>query len=86
MKAADDKSNKDGTAGHLHLFVNKDVTAEGTPIPSGDPAIIHTAAASVEIPANLLKTGENVIWVVLGYADHAPFAPPVIDKVVVTIS
>lgn len=86
VTAASDKSNKDGAAGHLHIFVNKDPTAAGTAIPSGDPAIIHTASTSVEIPANLLKVGENILWVVLGYADHTPFDPQVLDKIIVTVS
>lgn len=86
VAARDDKSNKDGTAGHLHVFVNKDPTAAGTPIPSGDPAIIHTTSTSIDIPADLLKAGENTLWVVLGYADHTPFDPPVLDKVIVTVS
>lgn len=86
VAAASDKSSKDGTVGHLHVFVNKDPTPAGTPIPTGDPAIIHTTSISVEVAANLLKAGENTIVVVLGYADHAPFDPPVLDKVVVTVS
>lgn len=90
VAAKDDKSNKDGTAGHLHVFVNKDPPevspGGGTPIPSGDPAIIHTTSTSIEIPPELLKVGENTLWVMLGFADHTPFEPPVLDKVVVTVS
>jgi hypothetical protein len=90
VAAAEDMSNKDGTAGHLHVFVNKDPTPAGTAIPTGDPAIIHTASAAappnaLEIPIDLFKAGENIIWVVLGYADHTPFDPPVMDRVVVTV-
>lgn len=86
IKGAEDASNKDGSAGHLHVFVNKDPTPPGSPIPTGDPAIIHTAATSIQIPASLLKPGANTIWVVLGYADHTPFAPPVEDQVAFTVS
>ena len=84
-KASEDTSKKDGTTGHLHVFVNKDPTLLGTPIPTGDPAIIHTAATEIQVPATLLKPGENTIWVVLGYADHTPFDPRVLDKVIVTV-
>src|SRR5207237_4165773 len=60
VKATDDTSHKDGSTGHLHIFVNKDpLTPGGAPIPSGDPAILHTAATTTEIPAALLKAGEN---------------------------
>jgi hypothetical protein len=87
VKAASDTSKKDGSAGHLHIFVNKDPVAPGAgPIPSGDPTIIHTAATTTEIPAALLKAGENTIWVELGYADHTPFSPEIVDKVVVTVT
>jgi hypothetical protein len=86
VKAADDKSAKDGSTGHLHIFVNKSPVAPGgAPIASGDPAIIHTAATTTVIPAALLKAGDNTIWVELGYADHTPFSPEIVDKVVVTV-
>jgi hypothetical protein len=86
VKAADDKSTKDGSTGHLHIFVNKSPVAPGgAPIASGDPAIIHTAATTTVIPAALLKAGDNTIWVELGYADHTPFSPEIVDKVVVTV-
>ena len=87
VTAAADLSHKDGTTGHLHIFVNKDPVAPGgVPIPSGDPAIIHTAATKTAIPATLLKTGNNTIWVELGYADHTPFNPEIVDKVVVAVT
>lgn len=87
VKAADDMSHKDGSTGHLHIFVNKDPVAPGgAPIPSADPAIIHTAATTTAIPATLLKTGNNTIWVELGYADHTPFSPEIVDKVVVAVT
>jgi len=85
VKAADDKSNKDRTAGHLHIFVNKDPAPPGAPIPSGDPAIIHTASTTTDVPSALLKAGDNTIWVELGFADHTPFDPQILDKVVVTV-
>ncbi|MDP9070589.1 MAG: DUF4399 domain-containing protein [Actinomycetota bacterium] len=68
---------------HLHLFVDKDPTSPGTPIPQGDPAIIHTADLATEV-ANLAP-GEHVIWVVAGDAGHVPLDPPVLDKVTVTV-
>ena len=87
VKAADDTSHKDGSTGHLHIFVNKDpVPPGGAPIPSGDPAILHTAATTTVIPATLLKPGDNTIWVELGYADHTPFSPEIVDKVVVAVT
>jgi hypothetical protein len=68
---------------HLHLFVDKDPTPPGTPIPQGDPAIIHTAELSTDVAG--LAPGEHVIWVVVGDAGHVPLDPPVEDKVTVTV-
>ncbi len=68
---------------HLHLFVDKDPTPPGVPVPLGDPAIIHTPELSTEIPD--LTPGEHVIWVVVGDAAHVPLDPPVMDRVTVTV-
>lgn len=72
-----------GRTGHLHLFVDRDPTAPGQPIPK-EPGIIHTAETTVEVSG--LAPGEHVIWVVLGNGVHVPFDPLVADKVVVTTS
>lgn len=68
---------------HLHLFVDRERTARGTPVPQGDPAIIHTPEMATEIPG--LAPGEHVIWVVVGDASHVPLDPLVADKVTVTV-
>ncbi|MGH2667938.1 MAG: DUF4399 domain-containing protein, partial [bacterium] len=61
-----------------------------TPLPPGQPyppkdqaGPIHTADSMVGLTG--LAPGEHTIWVVLGYADHTPFDPPVADKVTVTV-
>ena len=81
----EDDSDNDGSAGHLHLFVNKDPTPRGEPIPADDPAIIHTTSRSVAFPADLFTEGTNTIWVMLGYADHTPFEPLVLDRIVIEV-
>lgn len=68
---------------HLHLLVDKELPAPGTPIPQGDPSIIHTPDLSTDV-ANLTP-GEHVIWVVVGDAAHVPLDPPVADRVTVTV-
>lgn len=83
---ADDESNRDGSSGHLHVFVNRNPTPIGEVIPVDDPAILHTTSQSVAFPADLFEVGTNVIWVMLGYADHTPFDPLVLDMVVVEVS
>lgn len=72
-----------GKTGHLHVFVDKEPAAPGQTIPAGDPAIIHSAAAPVSVPA--LAPGPHTIWVVVGNGVHAAFDPPVMDKVTVTV-
>ena len=68
---------------HLHLFVDKEPTPPGVPIPQGDPAIIHTPDLATDV-ANLAP-GQHVVWVVAGDAGHVPLDPPVLDKVTVTV-
>lgn len=80
------KANGDtsGRSGHLHLFVDKQPTPPGQPIPSGDPTIIHTAETTVTLPN--LAPGEHTIWVVAGDGTHKPLEPPVMDKVTLTVT
>ncbi len=68
---------------HLHLFVDRDPTPAGMPIPVGDPTIIHTPQLNTELPD--LGPGQHVITVVAGDAAHVPLDPPVMDKVSVTV-
>lgn len=79
LAAAD--GDRSGRTGHLHLFVDREPTAPGQPIPK-EAGIIHTAETTVEVSG--LAPGEHVIWVVLGDGVHIPFDPLVADKVVVT--
>ena len=78
-------SDTSGKTGHFHVFIDKDPVPAGTLIPHA-PGIVHTAATTTAIPATLLKTGNNTIWVELGYADHTPFNPEIVDKVVVAVT
>jgi hypothetical protein len=73
-----------GQTGHLHVFIDRDPTPAGRPIPK-EPGIIHSANSTIDIPA-FTTPGEHVLWVVLGNGDHVPFNPPVIDKLTVTVS
>ena len=47
---------------------------------------VYDQAMGGGVIAALLKAGENTIWVELGYADHTPFNPEIVDKVVVTVT
>ena len=51
--------------GHLHLFINHDLTPEGTVIPAGD-GIVHLGLAQSEHVLEGLESGEYTVIVVLG--------------------
>ncbi len=69
---------------HFHLFVDKvPALVEGQGIPAGDPQIIHTGSTSMELPD--LAAGEHTVTVVLGYSDHTPWMPQVMDSVTFTV-
>ena len=51
--------------GHLHLFINHDLTPEGSVIPAGD-GIVHLGLAQSEYVLEGLESGEYTVIVVLG--------------------
>lgn len=51
--------------GHLHLFVNRDLTPEGEAIPAGE-GIIHMGSAQSEHLLTGLEPGEYTVIAVLG--------------------
>jgi hypothetical protein len=72
-----------GKTGHLHLFIDKDPAEPGEAIPTGDPAIIHSASSPIAVPA--LAAGEHTLWVVLGNGGHIAWKPAVLAKLTVTV-
>jgi hypothetical protein len=81
IKADGDTSGK---TGHLHAFVDVAPVAPGEAIPTGNPAIIHSATSPIVVTG--LAAGEHTIWVVLGDGAHTAFKDSVRDKVVVTVA
>jgi hypothetical protein len=79
VKADGDTS---GTTGHLHLFVDREPTPAGQPIPA-EEGVIHTAEPSVAVSD--LPAGEHTIWVVVGDGAHVPLEPLVADRLTVTV-
>lgn len=56
---------------HVHYYVDIDPTKvlkAGTPIPAGDPKIIHGAALTQDVGA--LTPGSHTVWVVVGQVSH----------------
>ncbi len=72
-----------GATGHLHVFIDRDPTPAGQPIPV-EAGIIHTTATTITVPD--LTPGAHTLWVVAGDGLHQPLNPRVADKVTVTVS
>lgn len=75
--------DRSGTTGHLHLFIDRDPTPPGQPIPV-EPGIVHTTNTTVELPN--LGPGEHRVWVVVGDGAHYPLEPRVADRLTVGVS
>jgi hypothetical protein len=75
--------NTSGTTGHLHVFIDRDPTPAGRPIPV-EAGIIHTAESTISVPD--LAPGAHTLWVVAGDGTHVPLDPRVMDKVTVTVN
>lgn len=80
VKADGDTS---GATGHLHVFIDRDPTPAGQPIPV-ESGIIHTTETTISVPD--LAPGAHTFTVVAGDGTHAPLNPRVMDKVSVTIT
>lgn len=80
VKADGDAS---GATGHLHVFIDRDPTPAGQPIPV-EAGIIHTAETTISVPD--LAPGAHTLWVVAGDGTHSPLQPRVMDKVTVTVT
>ncbi len=59
--------------GHHHLFVDRDVTPVGEPIPA-EPGIIHLGGGQTEYVLEALDPGEHAVIAVLGDHRHVRLA------------
>jgi len=75
--------NTSGATGHLHVFIDRDPTPAGQPIPV-EAGIIHTAERTIPVPD--LARGTHTLSVVAGDGAHTPLNPRVMDKLTVTIN
>ena len=72
--------------GHYHVLVDPATppkAGETLPMPEKDK-VIHTGASSVTI--NGLTAGAHNIWIVAGSLSHVAFDPPVMDRLIVTVT
>lgn len=71
-----------GATGHFAVFVDREPTAAGAPVPR-ERGILITHEQTIAVPD--LPNGEHEIWVVLVKGDGTPFDPLVADRVVVEV-
>lgn len=67
IKAADGDTS--GATGHFHVFIDRELTPPGQPIPK-EAGIIHSAEGTVDLEG--LAPGDHFIWVVLADGNHVP--------------
>lgn len=72
-----------GATGHFALFVDREPTPLGDPVPV-ERGIIHSSDLVVNVPE--LGGGEHFVWVMLLKGDKTPFDPFVADKVVFEVA
>lgn len=66
---------------HHHLFIDRDVTPPGLPIPGGEAGIVHLGNGQSEFTIENLASGEHTLIAVLADANHIPISPWVTDTV-----
>lgn len=66
---------------HFHLFLNVDPSAEGQPIPSGNPSILHLGGGQTAYTYESLPAGSYRVIVVLADNAHVPLPGQQTDTV-----
>jgi hypothetical protein len=62
---------------HFHVFVDQEPNL--SPGTVWGVEAVHTGA--YELPLVNLGPGTHTVWVAVGYRDHTPYQPPVVDSV-----
>ncbi len=70
--------------GHHHLFIDRDIVAEGTVIPA-ERGVVHLGAAQSEHTFEDLTSGAHIIVAVLGDHEHRRIVDAKTDTVQVVI-
>lgn len=68
-------------SGHHHLFLDRDVSPAGAPIPTEEGYIIHMGTGASEYTFEAVEAGEHRLIAVVGDAVHVPVDPPLADTV-----
>lgn len=72
-------------SGHHHLFIDRDLTPPGEPMPS-EPGVVHLGQAQTEYRIEDLAPGEHTVIAVLGDFQHVPVAGVAPDTVHFTVA
>ncbi len=72
--------------GHHHLYLDADLAAEGTPVPTVPGSIIHMGDGSAEYTFEGVGPGEHRLIAVVADGIHVPLDPPVVDTVMFTVN
>ena len=68
-------------SGHHHLFLDRDVSEAGLPIPIEPGFIVHLGTGTAEYTLENVPPGEHRLIAVVGDAAHIPLQPLVVDTV-----
>jgi len=68
-------------SGHFHLFLDRDVSAEGEPIPAESGQIIHLGTGADSLNLEAVTPGAHRLIGVVGDAAHVPVQPWIVDTV-----
>lgn len=68
-------------SGHHHLFLDRDLTPAGTPIPTEPGYIVHLGTGGDSYTFNSVTPGRHRLIAVVADAVHVPLQPWVVDTV-----
>ena len=68
-------------SGHFHLFLDRDVSAVGEPIPAEPGQIIHLGTGADSLNLEVVAPGAHRLIGVVGDAAHVPVQPWIVDTV-----
>jgi len=72
--------------GHHHLYLDADLTALSTPVPTVPGSIIHMGDGSAEYTFEDVAPGEHRLIAVVADGIHVPLDPLVVDTVMFTVN
>jgi hypothetical protein len=72
-------------SGHHHLFIDRDVSPPGQPIPAGEPGVVHLGGGQTEYLIKGLSPGTHRVIAVVGDWAHVPVGTVAADTVTFTV-